>query len=243
MSRCMLFPPPGYLWNGVGGQPLIQLIKLNANRERKKEKRRRKEKRKRREHLETVEQRRKDLDSTSLTEKVKPAQPMEFHFQHDSSENFQIIERRKAIVLHPNGQHDHGNGVKSLCACWVLCLHHSDIDVGLLPCLFELGRCVHQVLSSKQIDIFQQVLGSRPFCEFHYPNGKLKVISDSGSLLIESQFRELILNWVPPPLETPNTEFGDQQWPYDRGPLRNDTSQKTSAASNDHFCYPYTTLF
>lgn len=28
MSRCMRFPPPGYLWNGVGGQPLRELIKV-----------------------------------------------------------------------------------------------------------------------------------------------------------------------------------------------------------------------
>lgn len=221
-------------------------MKLNADRERRKQKRRRKEKRKRRENLETVEQRRKDLDNTSLlTEMVKPAQPMEFHFQHDSSENLQIIERRKAIELHPNnGQHaDHGCGAKTFCACWIFSFRHSDIDVGLLPCLSELKKCMHQVLSSKQIDILQQVLGSRPFCKFHSPNGKLDLISEGGSLLIESQFTELILNWVPTPLDTPNTEFSDQQWLYDRGPLRNDTNQKTSAASHDHFCYPYTTLF
>lgn len=215
-------------------------MKLNAGRERKKAKRRRKEKRKR---LETVEQKRKHQDNTSLTEEVK--QPMEFDFQHDSYENFQIIERRKAIILHSNGHHDHVNCARSFCACWVFSLHHSDIDVGLLPCLIELKKCIHQVLSSKQVDIVQkEELGSRPFCEFHYPNGKAKVISDGSCLQIESQFRELILKWVPPPLESLNTEFSDQQWLYDRGPpLRIGTNKKTSAARSDHLCYPYTTLF
>ncbi|KAK9941588.1 hypothetical protein M0R45_007290 [Rubus argutus] len=137
---------------------------------------------------------------------------MEFDVQHDSSENFQIIERRKAIVLHPDGHHDHVNCARSFCACWVSSLHHSDIDVGLLPCL----------LNWKSV-----------YIQYYLANK-----------LIESQFRELILKWVPPPLETLNTEFSDQQWLYDRGPLlRIDINKKTSAARSDHLCYPYTTLF
>jgi hypothetical protein len=28
MSRCIPFPPPGYVWNGVGGEALIELIKV-----------------------------------------------------------------------------------------------------------------------------------------------------------------------------------------------------------------------
>ena len=206
----------------------LYFFKLNADRERKKQKRRRKEKRKRRENLETVEHRRKDLD-TSLTDK-KPLQPLEtveFHFQHDSSENFQIIDRRKRIELHPNDQHYHGYGAKSFCACWVFSFHHSDID------LSELKKRMHQVISTKQIDIVQQILGCRPFCEFH----------SYGELKKGTKISELVWNWVPPPLDNPNTEFSDQQWLYDRRPLRNDTNQKTSAASNDHFCYPYTSLF
>nr|POE54053.1 hypothetical protein CFP56_35901 [Quercus suber] len=53
MSRCIPFPPPGYVWNGEGGEALIELIKLNrerveAEKERKKEKRRRKKEKRRR---------------------------------------------------------------------------------------------------------------------------------------------------------------------------------------------------
>ncbi|KAJ7967157.1 glutamic acid-rich protein-like isoform X1 [Quillaja saponaria] len=47
MSRCIPFPPPGYLWNGVGGEALVELLKLRreraeAKKDKKKEKRRRK---------------------------------------------------------------------------------------------------------------------------------------------------------------------------------------------------------
>lgn len=28
MSRCIPFPPPGYVWNGEGGEALIELIKV-----------------------------------------------------------------------------------------------------------------------------------------------------------------------------------------------------------------------
>ncbi|KAF3964245.1 hypothetical protein CMV_011447 [Castanea mollissima] len=53
MSRCIPFPPPGYVWNGESGEALIELIKLNrerveAEKERKKEKRRRKKETRRR---------------------------------------------------------------------------------------------------------------------------------------------------------------------------------------------------
>ncbi|XVF00872.1 hypothetical protein REPUB_Repub04eG0039200 [Reevesia pubescens] len=47
MSRCLPFPPPGYVWNGVSGEALLELIKVQrervkTEREKKKEKRRRK---------------------------------------------------------------------------------------------------------------------------------------------------------------------------------------------------------
>jgi hypothetical protein len=29
MSRCIRFPPPGYVWNGVKGEALIELIKVS----------------------------------------------------------------------------------------------------------------------------------------------------------------------------------------------------------------------
>ncbi|CAI0445287.1 unnamed protein product [Linum tenue] len=45
MSRCLPFPPPGYVWHGVEGEALIQLlIKTRDEKQKQREKRRRKRK-------------------------------------------------------------------------------------------------------------------------------------------------------------------------------------------------------
>ncbi|CAL2279671.1 unnamed protein product [Prunus armeniaca] len=235
MYRCMPFPPPGYLWKGVGGQALVELIKLNrgkveADKEGKKEKmRRRKEKRKRKENVE-IKQKRPNLQDKghkidgekkvqettdskirkdNLTGEVK--QPKKFEGKHDSSGSF--------------------------CACWV-CSLHADVDL-LLPCLFQLKKCLDQVLYRKPVCSTPTQTHTAVHTAVLVPS-----FSQNGSLQKESRFKELVLNWVPPPLENLSSEFNDQdqQWLYDGVSLRNDTKKKIEAI-NDHLCYPFTTLF
>ncbi|KAM1006840.1 hypothetical protein EV1_003475 [Malus domestica] len=95
--------------------------------------------------------------------------------------------------------------------------NNADTDI-LFPCLLQLKKPrLDQALSSRQ--------------------------TESSSMQIELLFRELISNWVPPPLKTQNTsDCEDQHWLFDKAPLRmGDTNPKTSI---DGLCYyPYTTIF
>lgn len=69
-------------------------------------------------------------------------------------------------------------------------------------------------------------------------------LSESCSLQMESQYRVLIVNWVPPPLQNEHPKFDDQEWLFQRRQPRSDTIQKTNTCSYD-FChgscilYPY----
>ncbi|KAB2602399.1 hypothetical protein D8674_003404 [Pyrus ussuriensis x Pyrus communis] len=98
--------------------------------------------------------------------------------------------------------------------------NNADTD-NLFPCLLQLKKPrLDQALSSRQ--------------------------TESSSMQVELLFRELISNWVPPPLETQNTsECDDQQWLFDKAPLRmGGTNPKTSASIDIGLrYYPYTTIF
>lgn len=60
-------------------------------------------------------------------------------------------------------------------------------------------------------------------------------LSESFSLQMETQYRVLIVNWVPPPLQNEHSKFDDQEWLFQRRQPRNDMIQKTNTCSYD-FC-------
>ncbi|KAL3580800.1 hypothetical protein D5086_018635 [Populus alba] len=55
MSRCIRFPPPGYVWNGVKGEALIELIKVRREKA-EVEKRRKKEEKKKEKRRQKMEE-------------------------------------------------------------------------------------------------------------------------------------------------------------------------------------------
>ncbi|KAJ7978619.1 glutamic acid-rich protein-like isoform X2 [Quillaja saponaria] len=57
----------------------------------------------------------------------------------------------------------------------------------------------------------------------------------SGLLEMEREFRKLIVNWMPPSLQTENSDFDDQEWLFERTLSRTDTSKKMTA--NDQELY------
>ncbi|ONH92246.1 hypothetical protein PRUPE_8G165300 [Prunus persica] len=248
MYRCMPFPPPGYLWKGVGGRALIELIKLNrgkveADKEGKKENtRRRKEKRKRKENVE-IKQKRPNLQDKGhkIDGEKKVQETTDSKIRKDNFTG-EVKQPKKF-----EGKHDSSG---SFCACWVGSLH-ADVDL-LLPCLFQLKKCLDQVLYKKPVcstptqtdtDV-QEKFKKTSIADEKAEAVLVPSFSQNGSLQIESRFKELVFNWVPPPLENLSSEFNDQdqQWLYDGVSLRNDTKKKIEAI-NDHLCYPFTMLF
>lgn len=308
MSRCIPFPPPGYVWNGVGGEALIELIKHNreraeAEKERKKEKRRKKERRRKKENKKRREDgevrqeslspncRHKDgrnrrsweksdnekkrqyeaqgLENSSLTEELE--QPMISDSQYDSSENSQNSMRKKPRWS-PNGYNNHGSIIQfdfqqqkhkdqAALSGKPVCSTPTQMDI-VVQEKFEMAPRLREdqfcSASGMSINIAQE-MASRPSKEIRHSPSRTEVVADgkaetdpassfseSGSLQIESQFRELIVNWVPvpPPFQTEHTMFDDQEWLFNKRPPRSDMTRKTNA-SNDDFCrgscllYPY----
>ena len=67
-------------------------------------------------------------------------------------------------------------------------------------------------------------------------------LPESYSLQMESQYRVLIVNWVPPSLQNEHPKFDDQEWLFQRRQPRSDTIQKTNTCSYD-FCHGSCTLY
>ncbi len=94
-----------------------------------------------------------------------------------------------------------------------------------------------------------QEMTSRPTREMCHSPSRTEVVADeksetakssslskNGSLHIESQYRVLIVNWVPPPLLNEHSKFDDQEWLFQRRQPRSDMIRKTNAC-NDDFCH------
>jgi hypothetical protein len=60
--------------------------------------------------------------------------------------------------------------------------------------------------------------------------------SGSGLMQIESQYRTLIVNWIPPPLQTKHPKFDDQEWLFQRRQHISDMTREINAY-NDDFCH------
>ncbi|KAG7975768.1 hypothetical protein I3843_06G115900 [Carya illinoinensis] len=274
MSRCMPFPPPGYLWNGVEGEALTELIKLNrerveAEKERKEEKRRReKERKKRREDDEIIEemqsrksrhkdgrnkrsreksdnQRKRKHENSSHTEELK--QPMISYRSYDSSDNSQNRVREKNRWS-ANGYPNHGfivhfdfqwqkhkdraaQSIKPFCAdpTWMDILVQEEFEMDFRTRKDQLCS------TSRMPTAFAQKMASSAIRDRCQPPPQMEVVTDheeaetapassssESALQVESQYRALIVNWVPPPLQTDHHKFDDQEWLFQRTQPRSD---------------------
>ncbi|XP_050262655.1 uncharacterized protein LOC126707093 [Quercus robur] len=305
MSRCIPFPPPGYVWNGEGGEALIELIKLNrerveAEKERKKEKRRRKKEKRRRkkeekrrredgevgQEMQNQQNRNKDgskkrswkkgdnekgrkyeaqgLETSSLTEELE--QPTISDCIYDSSDNSNNI-KRKRVKCSPNASHNHESHFN-----FQLQKHKDQAALSSKPacstptCTDTLVQQEFEMDPRPRKDKFCSTFGlpttaqemasgtTREMCLSPFPTEVVSdekaetapalSLSESCSLQMESQYRVLIVNWVPPPLQNEHPKFDDQEWLFQRRQPRSDTIQKTNTCSYD-FChgscilYPY----
>ncbi|XVF67937.1 hypothetical protein PTKIN_Ptkin10aG0162300 [Pterospermum kingtungense] len=246
MSRCLPFPPPGYVWNGVTGEALLELIKVQkervkAEKQKKKEKRRKKEseqgeisKKKRGHHKRhkglrsnedegssenrgKSEHETQELEKSSLSEELELEQPKPDSL-YASSDNSQSIRRKRNIIVSCNECHNYGM-MDSIVVQKKLelpvenqfssasAMHASDVQGFVPPPLMELCRSCRRA--------------------------GLNMDKKSEMNRIESQFRELVVNWIPPPLQIEQFDVDDhQEWLFESKPTRSDI-----------YALPYTMLY
>ncbi|XWS40196.1 hypothetical protein CRYUN_Cryun18bG0120000 [Craigia yunnanensis] len=237
MSRCLPFPPSGYVWNGVSGEALLELIKVQrervkAEREKKKQKRRRKK-----ESKERFGRKNKEIEMSSLTEELERSIPDNLY---ESSDNSQSIQRKRNSIS-CNECHNHGSLVQ-------IDFHlqkHKAPEASKPDCSTRMMDSVVQ----KKLDLpveeqFSSASGmpATVVQEFVPPplkelchssqRARLKMDEKSEMTQTESQFRELVVNWIPPPLQIEHFDVGDKEWLIERKPPRNDILE-TSNASKD----------
>jgi hypothetical protein len=78
-----------------------------------------------------------------------------------------------------------------------------------------------------------QEMASGPTREMWHPSSQTQVVADEKA---ESQYRALIVNWIPHPLQIEHPKFDDQEWLFQRRQHRSDMLRRTNAY-NDDFCH------
>ncbi|XVE67160.1 hypothetical protein DITRI_Ditri08aG0138400 [Diplodiscus trichospermus] len=271
MSRCLPFPPPEYVWNGVSGRTLLELIKVQrervkAEREKKKEEKRRKKeknkeseqgeigkkkqghhKRHKRLRINEGEERSKnqgkgeyeiqELETSSLTEELEQPIPDSLY---ESSDNSQSIRRkRKNISCNDHGchvqidfqlqKHKSPEALSSKAYC------STRLMDSIVQKKLELP-VEEQISTSAMLTTDVQEFVPPPLKELCHSSQKARLNMDKKSDMTqtESQFRELVVNWIPPPVQTEHFDVGDQEWLLNIKQPRIDIRDK-SAASCDVF--------
>ena len=92
-------------------------------------------------------------------------------------------------------------------------------------------------------------MASGPTRETWHPSSQTQVVADekaetapaftfsrSDSMQMESQYRTLIVNWIPHPLQIEHPKFDDQEWLFQKRQHRSDMLRRTNAY-NDDFCH------
>ncbi|WRX13948.1 hypothetical protein QQP08_006435 [Theobroma cacao] len=260
MSRCLPFPSPGYVRNGVSGEALSELIKVQrervkAEREMKEEGRSKKEEERKGARRDLPEKTRRkrlrsnegggrseiqgkteygtqEMESSSLTEELK--QPISDSF-YESSDYSQSI-RKKRNSRSRNECHNHGNIVQT---DFQLQTHKTPEALSSKP---DCSTLMMDSVVQKKLELpFSSASGvpatdvqefvPPPLRELCHSSQTARIYMDEKSkMTLTEQFRELIEQF----------DVGDQEGLFERKPHKGGIC-KTSNASNDVLDHGYST--
>ncbi|EOX97664.1 Exostosin family protein [Theobroma cacao] len=268
MSRCLPFPPPEYVRNGVSGEALLELIKGKRRRRKGGARKRRKEReqgeicRKKPGHHERHKRLKsnegggrsenqgktaygtQEMESSSLTEELM--QPISDSF-YESSDNSQSIHKKRNSRSR-NECHNDGNIVQMDIQQQK---HKTPEALSRKPdCSTIMMDSVVQKKLELPVDEQFSSASGVPATDVHVfvppPLRKLchssqttRIYMDEESkMTLTEQFRELVESWLPCPLQIEQFDVGDQEGLFERKSPRCDICE-TSNASNDVLYHGY----
>ncbi|KAF8410410.1 hypothetical protein HHK36_002939 [Tetracentron sinense] len=202
------------------------------------------------------------LEKSSLTE--EHGQPVSSQNLYDSSDSTQNSNKRKKHSSPSDGSHSHGSIVRIRLPLPLQKHKDPEVLSGNERACSTSGRphtaaqekyeigprpSREQPNSTSTTKTAAQEINPRPCKEQPYSTpGRTEILAhkksetapissffQSGSLPIESQFRDLIENWIPPPLQTEHTEFDDQEWLFEPNQQHRHRA-KIIKARNDGSC-------
>ncbi|KAL5791198.1 hypothetical protein ACOSQ2_006086 [Xanthoceras sorbifolium] len=208
MSRCIPFPPRGYVWKGVSGKALLEVIQVRrenaaAEKRRKEEERRRRKRREKESEKELEEGEIREIECGHNKKHKKKIKKCEETCGDDDDDHYQMMKNN-------SGRHEN---------------------------LLELERSslTEEHDHHGLYDSSDNTENVRPKS---VTQEQLSSASTASSVQhIESQFRELMVHCVPSPIQTEHCEFDDQEWLFERRlPPSSSSSRKNppavSSASN-----------
>uniref|UniRef100_A0A1D1YI48 Uncharacterized protein n=1 Tax=Anthurium amnicola TaxID=1678845 RepID=A0A1D1YI48_9ARAE len=181
------------------------------------------------------------LEKSSVTEELGPPA---VHNLCDSSDSTQNSSKRKR---HEAAEVEHGNGLRIRLPL----LRHRDSEqpsssvqpcfsgrIEAVPAQQEIRSTGHEKLSSpSEQPCFSGRINATPpeeIAKISHSKTDSVVSSRSHSSRcccdsnVRRQYKNLIENWIPPPLETENPEFDDQDWLFGKTARRHDGEGETS---------------
>ncbi|OVA19830.1 hypothetical protein BVC80_1689g17 [Macleaya cordata] len=176
-----------------------------------------------RDHPKRREDESEQLEKSGLTE--EHGQPASTQNLSDSSDSSQDSRKRKKHELAPVGSHNLGNVLRFRLPL----SKHTDKDFEVPPSKVQScstsGR--PEIVTQKKIDITPRSVSSQ-LCS---TPGRAEILAQDkaeaaavrtcssgsrSSLDVEgTQYRDLIENWIPPPLQMECSDFDDQDWLFD----------------------------
>ncbi|KAF8406613.1 hypothetical protein HHK36_008703 [Tetracentron sinense] len=208
------------------------------------------------------------LEKSGLTE--ERGQPVSPWSLYDSSDSTQNSNKRKRHSSPSNGSHNQGSIIrirlpqqKHKESEVLRCIEQpcsTSRRTGIVvqeKCEIAPRPLKQQSCStSGRIEIVAQEIAPRPQKEQACStSGSTEIIAQpkaetvsrsslfgNGPLQIESQVRELIENWVPPPIQVEHTDFDDQEWLFETK-QHHKQGDENFKASNDGSLYGCSTLW
>ncbi|XP_022748280.1 stress response protein NST1-like [Durio zibethinus] len=168
-----------------------------------------------------------EMETSSLTEEFEQPIPESLY---ESSDNSQSI-RRKRNSLSCNECHNHG----SLVQIDFQLEKHKTPEA--LPCKPDCSTRMMDSVVQKKLELHVEeqfysasIMPATDVQEFVPPalkdlchssqRARLNMDEKSEMTQTSSQFKELVVNWIPPSLQIEHFDVGDQEWLFERNPPR-----------------------
>ncbi|KAL5778524.1 hypothetical protein ACOSQ2_009261 [Xanthoceras sorbifolium] len=245
MSRCVAFPPPGYVWNGASGEALLEAIKIWKEKAAAEKKRKKKEKRKReREDGELEEGEIREERCSHKHKKRKQKEQRKGELEDGELEEGEIREERCSH------RHKKSKKVGETRDCQLNKEYEYELsETSNLTEEHDQPMCDSLYDSSDNTENFKRKivptsvvkdLAARPHRELFgssYADETAPAFSSNESHLqnIESQYRELFEKCTFPPFQNEQQPKVDdyQEWLFDRRLPRSDTTETSNAWNHD----------
>ncbi|KAL5778523.1 hypothetical protein ACOSQ2_009260 [Xanthoceras sorbifolium] len=245
MSRCVAFPPPGYVWNGATGEALLEAVKIWKEKAAAEKKRKKKEKRKReREDGELEEGEIREERCSHKHKKRKQKEQRKGELEDGELEEGEIREERCSH------RHKKSKKVGETRDCQMNKEYEYELsETSNLTEEHDQQMCDSLYDSSDNTENFKRKivptsvvkdLAARPHRELFgssYADETAPAFSSNESHLqhIESQYRELFEKCTLPPFQNEQQPKVDdyQEWLFDWRLPRSDTTATSNAWNHD----------